>query len=436
MNPAENESGRVTSQIGPSAFVPVWTLKYLKGAEVAVYVALRSFADREGYGYPRTKTIAERAGVAVNTVRNAIQKMRSHNLLTTSERRRPDGSLAGLDYFLIDVDPGGGVTSSSDKLRPGETRVSAGQNQSLHQGTPVTSSSDPRTHQENTPINQDLELEDLELHPRPYVTVVGPNGEKIDLYSGDPALRGGDFEDFEDQPLEDQKPKSAPTREEVAVGDPFSEKPPSLAEVEEFKTRLGDVCARTKPAGADAPLRRLQSVDFLAPGFARYVSDLPIGSYPEDQVRGETFKFQAWFTPGGDWIGYFNLQGERTSNSGLRLKSPEPTRDDLLELFVTRLGFDESWEFAWRMAREEVLPKNLLEAQAFLRTIPLELSVRERAELTPLVRELLDLGWERFDLAEASVLGLEGMGSPVAVFRSRLRKLVLRGSRSRSYAAA
>lgn len=154
-NPDDEVGGRVYTQIGPWAMVPVWVLKYLKGAEVAVYVSLRSFADREGHGYPRTKTIAERAGVAVNTVRNAIQKMRRHHLVTTAERRRADGSVSGLDYYLCDVDPetpdGGGGTPRSDQSPPGDINISPAQDSSLDQGTRVTSSSDARTHQKNTP---------------------------------------------------------------------------------------------------------------------------------------------------------------------------------------------------------------------------------------------------------------------------------------------
>jgi len=103
--------------------VPVWVLRYIKGAEIGVYVSLRSFADRNGAGFPTTKKIAERAGVAISTTRNTIQKMRDLGILSTRERRRSDGSLSGLHYFLIDIEPknGGGVPPGSDLSPPAET---------------------------------------------------------------------------------------------------------------------------------------------------------------------------------------------------------------------------------------------------------------------------------------------------------------------------
>ncbi len=98
--------GEVVTEIGPWAMVPVWVLsKGLKPATLVTYVALRSFADRAGGARPRAETIAERAHLSVGTVRNSIQELRSKGLLVTSERRRPDGSLAGLTYKLFDIDP-------------------------------------------------------------------------------------------------------------------------------------------------------------------------------------------------------------------------------------------------------------------------------------------------------------------------------------------
>lgn len=127
--------------------VPAWVLKYLKGAEVAVYVSLRTFADRAGYGFPHTKTIADRAGVSVSSTRNCIQKMRKMGLVHTTERRRGDGSLAGLDYLLVDIEPsGGGVPPGSDLLLPAEI-----ESRSLVGVTGVPPGSDAVTPQKNTP---------------------------------------------------------------------------------------------------------------------------------------------------------------------------------------------------------------------------------------------------------------------------------------------
>lgn len=152
---ADHEEPRVTSDIGPWAMVPSWVMQHLKGAEIAVYASLGSFSDRDGNSYPYTKTIAERAGVSVSTVRNTIQKMRRLGILATTERRRSDGSLSGLDYHLIYSRPAHlnttPVTPASDPKPPAQTHVSAGHSQSLHPVTPLTHTSDARTHQENTP---------------------------------------------------------------------------------------------------------------------------------------------------------------------------------------------------------------------------------------------------------------------------------------------
>lgn len=94
----------VTTQVGPLAMVPVWVLrKGLTGAELAVYVALRSFADRCGEAYPRSKTIAARAGVHEVTVRKAITRLRELDLVRTEKWHRSDGSVGGLIYHMRDL---------------------------------------------------------------------------------------------------------------------------------------------------------------------------------------------------------------------------------------------------------------------------------------------------------------------------------------------
>lgn len=95
----------VTTEIGPFAFVPVWVLHVgLTGNELAVYVSLRSFADRAtGKAYPYVKTIADRAGVSKKTAERAISVLRDKGLVTTTRRHRDDGSLAGCDYLLRDT---------------------------------------------------------------------------------------------------------------------------------------------------------------------------------------------------------------------------------------------------------------------------------------------------------------------------------------------
>jgi hypothetical protein len=114
--------------------VPIWILSMgLTGSEVAVYVALRSFCDRNGECYPTMRTVATRAGCSYYTVRNALKRFRELDLLTTADVYRSDGQgLAHLRYHLIDLDPRqwsveprevtpdqvGGVTPTGDTPNP------------------------------------------------------------------------------------------------------------------------------------------------------------------------------------------------------------------------------------------------------------------------------------------------------------------------------
>jgi len=108
----------VVSEIGPWAMVPAWVLsKGLAPAELAVYISLRSFADRQGGAHPKARTIASRAMVAIGTARNAIQSLRDKKLISTEEMRRPDGSLAGLTYRMRDIDPTPGYVPEEKKPR-------------------------------------------------------------------------------------------------------------------------------------------------------------------------------------------------------------------------------------------------------------------------------------------------------------------------------
>jgi hypothetical protein len=135
----------VVTDTGPFALVPVWVLEMgLSGSELAVYVSLRSFADASGDScYPLTKTIAERAGVAAGTVRNVVSKLRKLGMVATRERRRSDGSTAGLQYLLTNVRP-----PSSD----GDRGPSSGGDRGCHEVmTPVTDQPPDQTDQSNSP---------------------------------------------------------------------------------------------------------------------------------------------------------------------------------------------------------------------------------------------------------------------------------------------
>lgn len=100
----DTEDLQIVTESGPFAIVPVWVLQVgLSGAELATYVAMRSFADRRGEGWPKVKSIAERAGVNPRTAEKAIARFRELGMLTSVQRRRPDGSISGCTYYLRDV---------------------------------------------------------------------------------------------------------------------------------------------------------------------------------------------------------------------------------------------------------------------------------------------------------------------------------------------
>lgn len=145
----DDETGsEIFSEIGPWAMVPVWVLtKGLKPATLCTYIALRSFADRAGGARPHTDKIAERAGLSVGTVRNSIQELRSKGLIRTSERRRADGSLAGLNYKMFDIDPTPGVAVQPKRKGGKPGPKPAEQNPSSATGTPTNAP--PSTENEN-----------------------------------------------------------------------------------------------------------------------------------------------------------------------------------------------------------------------------------------------------------------------------------------------
>jgi hypothetical protein len=92
------------TQVGPWAAVPTWVLTLgLTGTELAVYVALRSFADRDGAARPYIRTLMVRAGVSRSTVKRALDRFRDLQLIRTRQRTTTAGAVAGLDYWLRDV---------------------------------------------------------------------------------------------------------------------------------------------------------------------------------------------------------------------------------------------------------------------------------------------------------------------------------------------
>lgn len=107
-----NTEPTVNSEVGPWGLVPVWVLTYkLSGAELATYIALRSFsgarlgaADEQDI-FPRVGVVAERACVSQRTAERAITKLRELGLLISTRRHDGNGYVKGCHYFLVDLDP-------------------------------------------------------------------------------------------------------------------------------------------------------------------------------------------------------------------------------------------------------------------------------------------------------------------------------------------
>lgn len=103
----------VESQIGPWAMVPVWVLsRGLNGSELAVYVALRSFADRGGAAHPSIRAIAERSGVSMSTAKRALAALRDKMLIRWGHQYRADGSMRASVFWIRDTPP---ATTVSDE---------------------------------------------------------------------------------------------------------------------------------------------------------------------------------------------------------------------------------------------------------------------------------------------------------------------------------
>lgn len=119
-----DEPLQVSTQIGGFAIVPIWVLGVgLTGAELAVYVSLRSFADRQGRAFPHIPTIAARANVTDRTVFRALARFRDLGLVRTRQVMQGN-EVVGSRYWLRDVPldfeegPGADWPGESDSVSP------------------------------------------------------------------------------------------------------------------------------------------------------------------------------------------------------------------------------------------------------------------------------------------------------------------------------
>lgn len=126
--PDEALPGRVFTQIGPWGLIPVWILspemylpgvpdpaalkkgdeRPLNGSELRVFIALKSYANAEGYARPFVSTLAERANVDKSSAERALAKFKRLGWLTSKRQYRDQGDekwIRRCDYWVRDICP-------------------------------------------------------------------------------------------------------------------------------------------------------------------------------------------------------------------------------------------------------------------------------------------------------------------------------------------
>lgn len=166
----------------PWAKVPVWVLTLgLSGADLAVYVAIRSYTDSvTGRAFPHVRTVADRACVSERTAARAIAHLRDLKVVTVQRWYKPDGSIGGCDYYTSDDPPGDtpvmGGTDRDDTTPPDEddTRVLTGMAE--QEQTSGSDQSEPTT----TPGSEAQDAADVEALGMVVVGNTGTAGPRID----------------------------------------------------------------------------------------------------------------------------------------------------------------------------------------------------------------------------------------------------------------
>lgn len=92
----------------PNDVLPM--LAKLHGCAISVYVALRSYADRQGECFPKLDDIASRSGCSTATVKRVMKKIKNAGLVTDKQRNSHSGRTSNLYVFLdpprLSVTPG------------------------------------------------------------------------------------------------------------------------------------------------------------------------------------------------------------------------------------------------------------------------------------------------------------------------------------------
>lgn len=143
-------SETIRGQIGPFAIVPLWLLQACDDAHaIRLYAYLSArWGSREGGSiHPKVSTLALDLKSSERAIHRALDGLRDVGAIQTTKRRRLDGSVAGLDFVIIQADPKLTATGGSKAL------------QSATGGSKVTTGSGPAAsddHQTDTGVNRKL----------------------------------------------------------------------------------------------------------------------------------------------------------------------------------------------------------------------------------------------------------------------------------------
>lgn len=137
---APGEDIAISSELGDFRFgiVPDWVLlakdkdgKGLSGADLRVYISMRTFANKGREAYPKVKTIAERADVTVRTAEKSISRLRTMGLIVSRRWYRDEAKkeIGGCHYKMLDFDPTGhmdgrGPAKRTEGFRPDDRKGS------------------------------------------------------------------------------------------------------------------------------------------------------------------------------------------------------------------------------------------------------------------------------------------------------------------------
>lgn len=108
----------ISSELSDFRFgiVPDWVLlakdskgKGLSGADLRVYISMRTFANKVREAHPKVRTIAERADVTVRTAEKSISRLRDMGLIVSKRWYRDEAKkeIGGCHYKMLDFDPTG-----------------------------------------------------------------------------------------------------------------------------------------------------------------------------------------------------------------------------------------------------------------------------------------------------------------------------------------